>query len=139
MREIFGTRKTKRAVRERYKINLEIPMVNQASLGTKSLRLYGDPRFGTLSQITLYWSKIYVLRKFTEQALICYVLNIVSNCKNIFCLVFFVFYYLLYVPVDRRRNFDILSKRQNNKVSFTCHLGWSDLISCICIYIFMYR
>ena len=35
----------------------------------------------------------------------------------------YTIYYLLYVPVDRRRNFDILSKRQNNKVSFTCQLG----------------
>ena len=41
MREISGTRKTKRAVREKYKINLEIPRVNQASFGTKSLRFYG--------------------------------------------------------------------------------------------------
>ena len=70
MREIFGTRKTKRAVRERYKINLEIPMVNQASLGTKSLRLYGDPRFGTLSQITLYWSKIYVLKMSSKAGMV---------------------------------------------------------------------
>ena len=66
----FETRKTKRAVRERYKINLEIPMVNQASLGTKSLRLYGDPRFGTLSQITLYWSKIYVLKMSSKAGMV---------------------------------------------------------------------
>ena len=31
----------KGAVREGYKINLEIPRVNQASFGTKSLRFYG--------------------------------------------------------------------------------------------------
>ena len=41
MREIFETRKTKTAVCEKYKINLEIPRVNQASFGTKSLRFYG--------------------------------------------------------------------------------------------------
>ena len=41
MWEIFKTRKTKRAVRDRYKINLEIPRVNQAWFGTKSLRFYG--------------------------------------------------------------------------------------------------
>ena len=41
MREIFETRQTKTAVRERYKINLEIARVNQASFGTKSLRFYG--------------------------------------------------------------------------------------------------
>ena len=41
MRENFETRKTKRAIRERYKINLQIPRVNQASFGTRSLRFYG--------------------------------------------------------------------------------------------------
>ena len=41
MREIFETRNTKRAVPERYKMNLEIPRVNQASFGTESLRFYG--------------------------------------------------------------------------------------------------
>ena len=62
--------------------------------------------------------------KISEQTLICYVLNIENNCKNLFFfLVAFIIYYLLYVPVDRRRNFDILSKRQNNKVFFTCQLG----------------
>ena len=33
------------------------------------------------------------------------------------------FNYLLDVPVDRRRNFDILSKRQTNKVSFIYQVG----------------
>ena len=37
---------------------------------------------------------------------------------------FFFFYYLLYVSVDWRRKIGILSKSQNNKVSFTCQLGW---------------
>ena len=49
MREIFETRKTKRAVRERYKINLEIPRVNQASFGTKSLRFYGPKIWNSLA------------------------------------------------------------------------------------------
>ena len=56
--------------------------------------------------------------------------NISSKFKDLFCKIqhFFgllstAFYYLLHVPVDRRRNFDILSKHQNNKVSFTCQLG----------------
>ena len=48
MREIFETCKTKRAVRERYKINLEIPIVNQASFGTKSLRFYGTKIWNSL-------------------------------------------------------------------------------------------
>ena len=67
--------------------------------------------------------------KISVQALICYVLNIVNNCKNSFifsCIFMFCFFfnYLLYVPADRRKNFDILSRHQNNKVSFTCQLGW---------------
>ena len=43
MREIFETRKTKRAVRERYQgyRYTRIPRVNQASFVTKSLRFYG--------------------------------------------------------------------------------------------------
>ena len=37
IREIFETRKTKKAIRNRYEINLEIPKLNQASFLTKSL------------------------------------------------------------------------------------------------------
>ena len=48
MWEIFVTRKTKRAVRERYKTYLEIPRVNQASFGTKSLRFYGPKIWNSL-------------------------------------------------------------------------------------------
>ena len=49
IREIFETRKTKRAVRERYKINLEIPRVkNQTSFGNKILRFYGPKIWNSL-------------------------------------------------------------------------------------------
>ena len=48
MWKIFVTRKTKRAVRERYKTYLEIPRVNQASFGTKSLRFYGPKIWNSL-------------------------------------------------------------------------------------------
>ena len=48
MRENFETRKTKRAVSERYKINLEIPRVNQTSFGTKSFRFYGPKIWNSL-------------------------------------------------------------------------------------------
>ena len=37
IREIYETRKTKKAIRNRYEINLEIPKLNQASFLTKSL------------------------------------------------------------------------------------------------------
>ena len=49
MREIFETRKTKRAVCERYKINLEIPRVNQVSFCTKILEFYGPKIWNSLS------------------------------------------------------------------------------------------
>ena len=63
-------------------------------------------------------------KKILEQALICYVLNVVNNYRNLFIFSFsFNFYSLLYVPVDRRKKIGILSKRQNNTVSFTCQLG----------------
>ena len=39
IREIFVARKAKTAVRERYKINLETPRVNQASFDKKSLKI----------------------------------------------------------------------------------------------------
>ena len=70
------------------------------------------------SQIDLQFKRLFT-EKISEQTFICYVLNIVNNGKCLFIYLFI--YYLLHVPVDRRRNFDILSKRQNNKVSFTCH------------------
>ena len=82
-----------------------------------------DLQFGSIDCF-LYDTSFYL--KISEQTLICYILNIVNNCKKFiyFFLYFYVFYYLLYAPVDKRRNFDILSKRQNNKVSFTYQLGW---------------
>ena len=48
MWKIFVTRKTKRAVRERYRTYLEIPRVNHASFGTKSLRFYGPKIWNSL-------------------------------------------------------------------------------------------
>ena len=82
-----------------------------------------DVRFGS---IDCFLYDTTFTEKISEQALICYNLNIENNCKNLFFLLFLwaFFYYLLYVPVDRRTNFGILSKRQNNKVSFTCQLAW---------------
>ena len=45
MREIFETRKTKRGVRGRCRINLEIPGVNQASHGTQDSKILWIPDF----------------------------------------------------------------------------------------------
>ena len=41
MNEIFKLRKTSRAVRSNYKLNLDVPTINQASFGDKSVRYYG--------------------------------------------------------------------------------------------------
>ena len=41
MKNLFKVRKTNRAQREQYKLNLEIPKSNQVSFGPKSLRIQG--------------------------------------------------------------------------------------------------
>ena len=41
MNGIFKLRETSRAVRSNYKINLDVPAINQVSFGDKSLRYYG--------------------------------------------------------------------------------------------------
>ena len=38
MNEIFELRKTNRAVRNQYKLNLEVPIINQVTFGAKSIR-----------------------------------------------------------------------------------------------------
>ena len=43
IKNLFKVRKSNRAQREQYKLNLEIPKSNQVSFGTKSLRIQ-DPR-----------------------------------------------------------------------------------------------
>ena len=42
MNEIFELRKTKRAVRNQYKLNLEVPIINQVTFGAKSIRYLGQ-------------------------------------------------------------------------------------------------
>ena len=41
MNEIFERRKTNRAVQNQYKLNLEIPIINQATFGAKRIRYLG--------------------------------------------------------------------------------------------------
>ena len=48
MKNLFKVRKTNRAQREQYKLNLEIPKSNQVSFGTKSLRIQGPRVWNTL-------------------------------------------------------------------------------------------
>ena len=41
MNEIFELRKTNRAIRNQYKLNLEVPIINQVTFGAKSIRYRG--------------------------------------------------------------------------------------------------
>ena len=48
MNEISKLRKTSRAVRSDYKLNLDVPTVNQVSFDDKSLRYYGSKIWNSL-------------------------------------------------------------------------------------------
>ena len=49
MNEIFKLRKISRVVRSNYKLNLDVPTINQVSFGGKSLRYYGPKIWNSLS------------------------------------------------------------------------------------------
>ena len=42
MNGIFDLSKTNRAVRNQYKLNLEVPIINQVTFGAKSIRYLGQ-------------------------------------------------------------------------------------------------
>ena len=46
--QIFQLRETSRAVRGNYKLNLDVPAINQVSFGDKSLRYYGPKIWSSL-------------------------------------------------------------------------------------------
>ena len=48
MKKLFKFRKTNRAQKEQYKLNLKIPKSNQVSFGTKSLRIQGPTVWNAL-------------------------------------------------------------------------------------------
>ena len=48
MNEIFKLRKTSRAVRNNYKLNLDVPIINEVSFGYKSLRYCGPKIWNSL-------------------------------------------------------------------------------------------
>ena len=48
MNEIFVLRKTKRAVRNKYKLNLEVAIINQVTFGAKSIRYLGPKIWNSL-------------------------------------------------------------------------------------------
>ena len=49
MNKIFKLRKTSRAVCSNYKLNLDVPTINEVSFGGKSLRYYGPKSWNLLS------------------------------------------------------------------------------------------
>ena len=48
MKQIFHLKETNRTVRNHYKLNLNVPKVNQVSYGEKSLRCYGHKIWNSL-------------------------------------------------------------------------------------------
>ena len=48
MKSIFEMKKNNRVVRERYKLNLNIPRTNQVTFGTNSLKSYGPKIWNAL-------------------------------------------------------------------------------------------
>ena len=48
MKQIFQLRETNRTVRNQYKLNLNVPKVNEVSYGEKSLRYYGPKIWNSL-------------------------------------------------------------------------------------------
>ena len=48
MKNIFKLRETIRPVREAYKMNLEMPRINQVTFGTRSLRILGPKIWNSL-------------------------------------------------------------------------------------------
>ena len=48
MDELFKIRKTSRVVRSNYKLNLDVPTINQVSFGDKSLTYYGPKIWNSL-------------------------------------------------------------------------------------------
>ena len=48
MNEMFELRKTKRVVRNQYKLNLEVPIINQVTFGAKSIRYVGPKIWNSL-------------------------------------------------------------------------------------------
>ena len=62
MNEIFKLRKTSRAVRGIYKLNLDVPTINQVSFGDKSLRYHGPEIWNSLPFHTKSFENLEVFK-----------------------------------------------------------------------------
>ena len=65
MNEIFELRKTNKAVQNQYKLNLEVPIINQVTFGAKSIRYLGQKNlefttleFTTFKRIIKNWATV---------------------------------------------------------------------------------
>ena len=63
LKEIFYFKESNLPVREKYKLNLQIPKINQARFGTKSLRTTLVLKFGMPCHTTLRHPKISIFLK----------------------------------------------------------------------------
>ena len=67
MQELFKLRETNRNICNKYKLNLDIPVVNQVTYGTKSLRSFGPkirsplPHHGKFAETSEAFKKILIV------------------------------------------------------------------------------
>ena len=73
MNEIFKLRKISRAVCSNYKLNLDVPTINQVSFGGKSLRYYGPKIWDSLSFHIKSFEKLEAF------------INIIKNWNGVSC------------------------------------------------------
>ena len=71
--EIFELRKTNRAVRNQYKLNLEVPIINQVTFGAKSIRYLG-PKI---------WNSLPFHIKSSEKSSLTTFKRIIKNCDMV--------------------------------------------------------
>ena len=63
LKEIFYFKESNRPVREKYKLNIQIPKINQVRFGTKSLRDFGPKISNTLPCHIKASENIYIFKK----------------------------------------------------------------------------
>ena len=73
MQELFKLRKTNRNVRNQYKLNLNIPVVNQDNYGTQSLRSFGPKIWNFLPHHVKFAENLETFKK------------IINNSNDVSC------------------------------------------------------
>ena len=81
MKEIFKLRKTSRVVDSNYKLNLDVPIINQVSFGDKRLRYHG-PKIWNLLPFLMKSSKNFeTFKNIIKNGVWCFLQN--ARCVNI--------------------------------------------------------